>query len=161
MIKINKKNYGYSVLELLFYIAFFSVLSLLVINAMITMARSFKETTLQAELVQSGSIMERMSREIRQASDIISISATDLVLDVGASKTMEFKFINPDIQLWDTGINIGNINSPNIVVTNITFTQIDTTKGKAVKIVLTIKPTNDPSGNTKDFYNTIVLRGDY
>jgi len=170
MIKIFYKNKkenglptqaGYSVLELLFYIAFFSVLSSLVINAMITMARSFKETTIQAQLVQSGNIMERMSREIRQASGIVSISANDLVLDMGASKTMEFKFVDPNIQFWDTGSNIGNINSPNIVVTNITFTQIDTVKGKAVKIVLTVKPTNDPSGNTQDFYDTIVLRGSY
>ena len=161
MMKINKKNYGYAVLELLFYIAFFSVLSSLVINAMITMARSFKETTIQAELVQSGNIMERMSREIRQASGIVSISATDLVLDVGASKTMEFKFISPNIQLWDNGSDIGNLNSPNIVVTNITFTQIDTAKGKAVKIVLTLKSANDSSGNTQDFYDTIVLRGSY
>lgn len=166
MIKINKKKHGYAVLELLFYIAFFSVLSSLVINAMITMARSFKETTIQAELVQSGSIMERMSREIRQAYDIDATStSTDLKLNTkdsgGANKIMEFKFISPNIQLWDAGINIGNLNTPNIIITALTFTQINTIKGKAVKIVLTVKPTNDPSGNTQDFYNTIVLRGSY
>ncbi|MDD5720882.1 MAG: hypothetical protein PHT16_00315 [Candidatus Pacebacteria bacterium] len=152
---------GYGVLELLFYIAFFSVLSSLVINAMITMARSFKETTIQAELVQSGSIMERMSREIRQANGIISIGTNDLVLDAGSGKTTEFKFISPNIQLWDTGSNIGNLNSPNTTVTALAFTQINTTKGKAVKIVLTLKSANDTSGNTQDFYDTIVLRGSY
>lgn len=166
MIRIYKKNYGHAVLELLFYITFFSVLSSLVINAMITMARSFKETTMQAELVQSGNIMERISREIRQAYDIDAEStSTDLKLntkdDGGVDKTIEFKFVDPNIQLWDNGSNIGNLNTPNIIVTALTFTQITTTKGKAVRIVLTLKSTNDTSGNTKDFYNTIVLRGNY
>lgn len=166
MIKISKTKNGYAILELLFYIAFFSVLSLVVINAMITMSKSFKETTIQAELVQSGTIMERMSREIRQASDISSISANDLVLNTGVNKKVEFKFISdePDIQLWEnSGSNIftGNLNTPNIIVTALTFTQIITTKGKAVKILLTVKSTNDVSGRTQNFYDTIVLRGIY
>lgn len=163
---ISKKNQGYAILELLFYITFFATLSLVVINAMITMSRSFRETAIQAQLVRSGSIMERMSREIRQATDINSISANDLVLNTGANKTIEFKFISdePDVQLWEnSGSNIftGNLNTPNIIVTAITFTQIITTKGKAVKILLTVKSTNDVSGRTQDFYDTIVLRGSY
>ena len=156
MIKINKQKNGYAVLELLFYIAFFTVLSSVVINAMITMTRSFKETTIQAELVQSGNIIERMSREIRQASDITSISSTDLKLNA-----VEFKLSGSDIQLFENDIFVGNLNTPNIIVTALAFTQITTAKGKAVKIELTLKSANDTSDNTKDFYDTIVLRGNY
>src|SRR3989338_8033873 len=72
---------GYAILELLFYITFFSILSLVVINAMITMTKSFRETAIQAELIESGSIMERMEREIRQALSINSIVANDLKLN--------------------------------------------------------------------------------
>jgi len=169
---IIKKNHGlpaqtgYIVLELLFYIAFFSVLSLVVINAMIIMARSFKETTIQAELVQSGYIMEKISREIRQAYDIDATStSTDLKLNTkdndGVNKIIEFKFVDSNIQLWDAGSNIGNLNTPNIAITGITFTQITTAKGKAVRIVLTLRSINNLSGNTEDFYNTVVLRGSY
>ena len=156
---------GYAVLELLFYITFFSILSLVVINAMLTMARSFKETAIQVELVQSGTIMERMSREIRAANGISSISATDLTLNtkdsVGANKIVEFKFISPDVQFWDTGSNVGNLNAPNIIVTGLVFTQIITAKGKAVKIVLSIVSADDTLGRTYDFYDTVVLRGSY
>lgn len=166
IIKKNKKKNGYALLELLFYISLFAILTIVVIDAMITMARSFKETTIQAELVQSGTIMERMSREIRQANDISSISANDLVLNTGVNKTVEFKFISdePDVQLWEnSGSNIftGNLNTPNIIVTALNFTQIITTKGKAVKILLTVKSTNDVSGRTQNFYDTVVLRGSY
>ena len=151
---------GYAILELLFYIALFSILSLVVIEAMITMAQSFKETAIQAELAQSGTIMERMSREIRQANNISSISATDLVLNIG-SGTSEFKFISSNIQFWQNGSSVGNLNSLNIVVTGLTFTQIITTKGKAVKIALSVRSSNDSAARIFDFYDTIVLRGAY
>lgn len=167
MIKINKKNkQGYAILELLFYISFFAVISLVVINAMITMARSFKQTSIQAELIQSGNIIERMSREIRQAYDIdMTSTSTNLKLNTkdggGIDKIIEFKFISPDIQFWDAGINIGNLNIPNITVSDVAFTQIITAKGKAVEIVLTVKSNNDATGNTQNFYDTIILRGAY
>ena len=168
MMKIikKKKDGGYAVLELLFYISFFGVLSLLAINAMITMARSFKETTIQAEFVQSGAIMERMSREIKQAYDIdVTSTATDLKLNVkdsaGVSKIVELKLVSPNIELWDAGANIGNLNPPNITVTSLAFTQITALEGKSVKIVLSVRSNNDTQARVQDFRNTVVLRGSY
>jgi len=164
MIKNKKKN-GYALLELIFYISLFVILSTVVINAMFTMAKSFKETALQAEWMQGGTIMERISREIRQAYDINSISPSDLKLNTkdiyGSNKIVEFLLSSSNVQLLENNIFIGNLNTPKIVVTGITFTQITTAKGKAVKIILTIKSANDTLGRTQDFYDTIVLRGDY
>jgi len=156
MIKIIKKRNGYAILELIFYIAFFSILAMVIINAMIAMARSFRESSVQSEFVQSGIIMERMSREIRASSSIVSISATDLKLNA-----VEFKLSGSNIQLLENDILTGNLNTPNITVTALAFTQITTTKGKAVKIVLTIKSANDTLARPQNFYDTIVLRGDY
>ncbi|MFA5791955.1 MAG: hypothetical protein WC884_02870 [Candidatus Paceibacterota bacterium] len=168
MIKVgkNKKNKcGYAILELLFYISFFAVLSLVVITSMITMARSFKETSIQAELVQSGNIMERISREIRASYDINTISANNLKLNIkdsdGVNKTVEFLLSNSDVQLLENDIFIGNLNAPNILISGLVFTQINTTKGKAVKIVFIVQSVNDALNRTQNFYNTIVLRGDY
>lgn len=165
MIKISQQKSGYAILELLFYIIFFSILSLVVINAMVTMTRSFRETAIQAELVQSGVIMERISREIRASYDISSISASDLNLntkdDAGANKTVEFLLSGSNIQFLENSVLTGNLNTPNIVVTGLTFTQVTTVKGKAVKILLTVKSNNDKLNRTQDFYDTVVLRGDY
>ncbi|MFH1200879.1 MAG: hypothetical protein V1484_00925 [bacterium] len=160
-----KRNHGYAILELLFYIAFFFILSLVVINAMVTMTKSFKETAIQAELVQSGTIMERISREIKVASDINSITVSDLVLQTkdqsGADKTLEFLLFGSDVQLLENNVLIGNLNIPNIIITDLNFIQIITAKGKAVKILLTLKHSNDTSSRFVDFYNTVVLRGSY
>jgi hypothetical protein len=163
--KALSSKHGYAILELLFYIAFFAVLSFVVISAMMTMANSFKETTIQEQLIQSGTIMERISREIRSASDIVSISSNDLLLSTkdanGADKTVEFKFVDPNVQLWEAGANTGNLNSPNIIVTSLAFSQIITAKGKAVRIILTVKSANDALGRMQDFYDTVVPRGSY
>lgn len=161
----NKTKQGYTILELLFYIAFFSVLSLVVINAMIAMSSSFKETAIHSRLAQGGNIMERISREIRSSVNINSISATDLVLDskdeAGVSKTVEFLLNGSDIQLLENGVLIGNLNNPNLLVTNLSFTQIDTNKSKAVKISFSIRAVDDLSLRVEDFYDTVVLRGIY
>ena len=160
----NKKEQGFAILELLFYIAFLAVLSLLVINAMMTMSRSFKETSIQGELTQSGTIMERISREIRQANDINLIDAHSLILNTGVNETIEFKFVNPDIELWEnngSNVFIGNLNSPNIEITSLTFTPITTAKSKSIKVALSLHSNNDSLARNQDFYNTIVLRGSY
>ncbi|MEO5635260.1 MAG: type II secretion system protein [Candidatus Paceibacterota bacterium] len=160
----NKKR-GYAMLELLFYISIFAIISLVSINAMVIMTKSFRETAIQGEFVESASIMERISREIRGSYGINFISGTDLVLNTkdvaGANKTEEFVLSGHDIRFLENGTLTGNLNTPNIYVTALTFTQITTTTGKAVKVVLTVKSTNDALGRTENFYDTIVLRDSY
>lgn len=167
MIKIfnrNKTKNGYAVLELIFYVVFFAVLSLVVIDAMITMAKSFKETSIQAEFIRSGNILERISREIRQANSIDATStSTDLKLNTtsGADTKIEFKLSGSNLQLIENNVLTGNLNTPDITITALAFTQITTAKSKAVRIILTIKSANDILGRTQDFNDTVVLRGSY
>ncbi len=163
--KIKNSSRGYSVLELLFYVSFFAVFSLLVIQAMVTMAKSFREASIQSELAQGGVIMERITREIRQAYGINSISASGLKLDTtdanDVNKTVEFLLSGSNVQFLENDVLTGNLNGANIVVTGLTFTEITTVKGKAVKVTLTIRSGNDSLARLQNFYNTIVLRGGY
>lgn len=166
MIKhFQKRNSGYVLIETLFYIALFSILSLAVIGAMITMTKAFKETTIKAELMKGSNIMETISREVRQADSINSISANSLKLntkdDAGVDKTVEFLLSGSNIQLLENDILIGNLNTPNILVDALSFTEITTAKSKAVKIFLTIRSSHDSQNRAEDFYDTINLRGSY
>lgn len=156
---------GYALLELLFYVAFFTVLILVVINAIITMTRSFRENTIQNEWIQNGVSMERISREIKQAYSINSISVSSLKLNTkdsgGANKTAEFLLSGTDIQFLENDILTGNLNTPNISITDLIFTQINTAKGVAVKVSLSFKSKNDIQNRVQNFYDSIVLRGSY
>jgi Tfp pilus assembly protein PilE len=165
MIKINLKNKGYTLVELLFYIAIFTSLSLVVINSMFVMAKSFKETTIQAELAKGGLIMERISREVRQATSINTISTTDLKInttdDAGTITTIEFLASGTNVQIFENDVLVGDLNSSNIKVSGLTFTRIDTAKSSAVKISFSVASTNDSQNRTLDFYDTVVFRGSY
>jgi hypothetical protein len=161
--KINSA--GYAILETIFYICLFAILSIAVINAMITMAKSFKETTIQAELMRGTNIMERISREARNSYSINSITSSSLKLNTkdseGINKTVEFSLSGGNVRFLENDVFTGNLNGDNINVTGLTFTQINTTKGVAVKISLTIRSNHDLQNRDEIFYDTVVLRGDY
>lgn len=161
----HRQNRGYTLVETLFYLLLFIVLALPVLNAIITMARAFRETTVQTELGEGGSIMERLSRETRKASNLTLLSASDLKLDTtddaGVAKTVEFQLNGSNIRLLENNSLTGNLNTPNITVSSLTFTSITTPSGKAVKIYLVITSNNDKLARTAEFYDSIGLRGSY
>ncbi len=156
---------GYSLIELLFYVSFFAIFVLVTINAMIIMTRSFRETTHFSQLIQSGSMVERMVREIRQASGVTIISATsiriDTLDDAGLAKTEEFTLSGSNLEFYENGISSGNLNSPNITLTALSFSGVTTARGSAVKVSLSIRSTDDSLSRVYNFYDTVVLRGNY
>ena len=165
MDKNIKNQRGYATVELLFYIALFAVLALAVINGMLMMTRAFREVSVQSELLQSGNVMEKISREIKQAMSINTITGSSLTLNTkdssGANKTVQFNLSGSDLQFLENTVLTGNLNNPNISVSNLSFAEITTTQGKAVKVSFSVLSTNDKLNRSKNFYNTIVLRGNY
>jgi type II secretory pathway pseudopilin PulG len=160
-INLNKKN-GYTLLETLFYISIFAILSIAVIDSLITMSRSFKETTTQAELMQGGDIMEKISREIRQAQSITSITgSSDLKITNTDGSQSEFLLSNENVAFSENNVFVDNLNDSNIEVTSLIFTQVNTIQGEAVKISLSVESKDDLSNRTENFYDTVVLRGQY
>jgi competence protein ComGC len=163
--KIKNSEQGSSLIELVFYISIFVILVLVTINAILVMTKSFRETTIQATLESGGAVMERLSREIKQASSITSLSSSDLVLATkdqdGNNENVEFVLSGSDINFLQNGVSTGALNSPNLEISNLSFTQITTAKGTAIKIFFTVEATSDTLNRTVDFYNTVVLRGDY
>ncbi|OIO29940.1 hypothetical protein COX93_00325 [Candidatus Nomurabacteria bacterium CG_4_10_14_0_2_um_filter_30_12] len=167
IVKLKIKNWkgGYVLLETVFYILLFAILSIAVIDSLITMTKAFKETMIQSELMQGGNVMERISREVRQAYGINLITANSLKINTkdsdGVNKTVEFLLSGADIRLLENDVFTGNLNTSNVTITDINFTQINTLKGTAVKIFLTVKSNYDLQNRNETFYDTVVLRGDY
>ena len=163
--QIQKVKGGYTLVEILFYIALFSVLTLAIIDSFVTMTKAFKEISIQSDLVQSSLAVERMSREIRQAYGINSITTSDLKLnskdEADNNKTVRFVLSGTNIQLYENDVLTGNLNTPNIQVVNLSFTQITTVNGNAIKISLSVKSGRDMTNRVENFYNTVLLRGDY
>ena len=165
MNKLQNKN-GYSVIEIIIYLAIFTAISLLVINLFIVILSSFNTTNMNRTLLESGTIsMERMSREIRQAKSIdVSSSSDTLILNSIDSfeNTILVRFIKENEQLiLDKNDSQDNLLGHNIFITNLVFNYINTTESQAVKIEMTLLYSDSKNIKSENFYNTVILRGGY
>jgi hypothetical protein len=163
----DKKHRGYSIVEILVYLAIFTALSILVINSFIVILSSFNFTNMNRKLLEAGAVsMERVSREIRQA-ELIDINTTSdtLILDSHDSggNDMEIKFINEngEFNLYKDDSLEGNLLGESLSLTNLVFRTITTTESQAVKIEMTIKYEEGKNIKSENFYNTVILRGGY
>ena len=115
--------------------------------------------------------MERISREIKKACDVINPttnnpgSSLELSIKNGATTTItKFSLNGDNIEIYENGslTSTGPLNSPKIKIagiTGLTFTQLTTiaTAPKAIKIYLEIQSMDNALIKAK-FYNTIFLR---
>lgn len=160
MNKINKKN-GYSIVEILVYLAIFTSVSILVINLFIVILSSLNNTIVTRKIIESGQIsMDRMSREIRQAQSI-DISSTSSSLVLTGTNTINFKKENNALNLYKNSSLEGNLLGEDVSVTSLVFRPISTVESRAVKIEMTVEYSKGSYVRSENFYNTIVLRGGY
>ncbi len=166
---MKKANYskGYSVVELVIYITLFVLISVVVIQSLIYVMKTYASARSFRTLQQNGElVMERLTREIRQSDSVsiggsvfgsspgtLTVSGTD---SGGAPYTDVFSVVNGVSQLSVNG-SVSNLSSGEVTVSNLTFWNVATTGSEAIKIKLTLTTTNIPV-ITKSFYTTVVLR---
>ncbi len=164
----NKK--GFSLIEIIIYLAIFTMISLLVINSLLIVISSF--TTIQTNkiLLEAGmNSMERVSRDIRQSDsiDLINSNFSGGVLqlnttnDSGLPATVKFSDENSKLDLYEDNILSGNLLGPDVLLDKLTFRRINTKESEAVKIEMTIHNINSTLSKKVNFYDTITLRGSY
>lgn len=167
-IKLNKKK-GISLIEIIIYIAIFSMISILVMNSFIVVLSSFSAVRVNHDLLNSGNnTMEKISREIRQAknvdlvnsvfnsnSSILTLTAVDGI------STVKFIKEGGDLNYYRNGVLVGNLLVEKVSLNAFRLTHIVTTKGEAVVIEITVQSIRGKINKTEKFYNTVVVRGSY
>lgn len=168
----SKKNLGgFTLVEMIIYIAFFSLLSTLAVESTLLVMRSFYSLRLTQSVNESATVaLERLSREVRNAYDFDTTQSTfnaspgRLMLQTkdvnGANTTMEFYMDAANqLRLREGGVDRGALVVKGVVVTNLVFRPITTTKSKAIKIEATLQDSRAALAQIVKFYDTIVLRG--
>lgn len=162
---------GFTLVEMIIYIAFFAMLSILAIEGTIVVMKSFYTLRLNQSVNESATVaMERMSREIRNAYDVDTAQSTlgtnpgRLTLKTkdsfGANTTIEFYVDGANqLNLKVGGIDNGSLLTKTVTLTNLVFRSITTPNSKAIKIEATLRDSRSTSAQTSKFYDTIVLRG--
>lgn len=167
------RNKGYTLVEMVLYIAFFSIITVAMIQGLMTAMSTYSTTRAYRQVALDGNLaMERIVREMRQATSIndgastfganpgiLYLNSTDTN---GNPKTVRFWVDTSTNQINVTEDNVltGGVTSGVTLIDNLVFTKITLPTGVAVKIEMTVRSTWGVDITAK-YYNTVIMRGAY
>lgn len=160
----NNRNRGYSLLELIIYIALFAVISVLLVRSLVTVMKTYAKAQNYRRLQNNGElVMERITREVRASKSIASGvyttnpgSLTLLQDNEGVPQTVGFSVSDASVQVSVDG-STAPLSTTQVAVTNLIFRTVTTTQGAGIKTELTVTTTSAPIITAK-FYSTTLLR---
>lgn len=165
--KINKK--GFSIMEMLIYLAILALM-LWVIGSILNSMIQTERVAGSSKVVENAAIfgLERMVREIRDASAVEASSVLDLNPGVlvlsgtdsnGVAKTVEFFLDLGALHIKENGIDKGALTESKAIVTNLVFSVFSNPNSKSVKTVMTVESGTSTTYKKDTFYSTTILRG--
>jgi len=164
---------GFSLIEVLVYIAVMVIVLLIVVNTALLMTKAYQEMRLSVNMNNSAvSILERMSREARWSS---SINTTDSILNNnsgllvlnridGSEVTTEIRFYieNGSLVIKEGLSDAVALNAPGKVFVDKFFvTRIDSGISEMVKIEIELRGMLKDRIKMETFYDSIILRESY
>jgi type II secretory pathway pseudopilin PulG len=165
---------GFSLIEIVIYVAILATLSVLVVSAIVIMFTAFAKAKLSQRTALDGqTALERLTREIRlglsvnDAESILGTSPSKLVLNSVKSPTdsapalKQFFVSDNRLVLRENSDPIIFLTSPKSAVSQFLISKISTAESEAVKISLTIEAKRGSAESSRLFYNTVILRGSY
>lgn len=162
-----KKQKGFSLLEMLIYVAILAFLMVTVVATLITMTRSYSILKVSKNLNHAAIVsLERMTREIRGASSVVVGQSTldaspgRLYLQVGTDTT-EFYLDAGMLKVNVNGVYQGPLTTADVAINSLIFTLSTTTESEAIKIDLMMESGVNERHKREQFQSTVVLRGSY
>lgn len=161
------KQSGYSLLELVIYIALFALLSIVLIRSLITVMKTYATASQYRTLQNNGEIiMERITRETRLGSlittsacptnsDSVTITQKD---DSGNSQTVSFALSSGQLNLTDTDGTTALLSNAQVSVQAANFCTFSTAVGTGMKVFVSLATTATPMIQA-NFYSTVLIRG--
>lgn len=168
----KKLERGFTLVEMLVYVAMLAILSVLAIQTTLSMTRAFADLRVSRDLNSSATaLFERITRDVRGAYDVDEAQSTlganpgRLMLGTkdaaGANTTIEYYVENGLVKISEGGVAQGAIMTTSTSVTSFVVREISNLNTDAVKVEATITATRGDITKTRNFYTTVVLRGTY
>lgn len=160
---------GFTLVEMLIYTAILAGISILVVQGMYVVTKSFTALRVSRDINSSGTILlERLTREIRSAYDVDTTSSTlgsspgRLTLNTkdssGSNTTVEFYVEDNMVKIKEGGVAQGAVTTANTEVTNFVLREIVGANSKAIKVEVTLSETRAGTTQARNFYSTVLLR---
>lgn len=166
------KESGYTIIELLVYIAVLAFMMMIIVSSLIGISQVYRQVRI-VEVLNSNAntAVETIAREIRtaisvdtgastldSASGVLKLNSRTLA---GDTKTVTFSLSSGRVEMSENAVSLGPITSVNATVSELYFEHIDTGVSEAVKYYATVNVGSGDYARSETFYNTIVLKGSY
>jgi len=165
--KAYNSQKGFSLLEMLIYVSILSLLLVVVIGVLTSVARSYDTLKISKTLNHAAIVsLERITREVRNASgvqtgqSIFGSSPGRLYLSSGVD-TVDFYISEGMLMINKNGAFEGPLTSPDVSIIDLVFNYSTTTRSEFVTVNMTLQSGTSTKMRTEKFYSTIVLRGSY
>lgn len=169
MNKTNHTSKGFSILEMVVYIAILVLMLGVIMNVTVSVVRSHRAIKASKNVENSAIIsLERITREVRQADSINILSSTfnsspgRLVLD-GVDindnpRTVEFYLDSNAIFLKENGVNLGPLSQPEARVESLIFSLYSDYDSMGVRIEAIIESGTSTYYRSNNFYSSATIR---
>lgn len=162
--KSLKLQSGYSIIEIIIYIAVFAVVTIVVINAFLVLVSFFSQTRTNHSLLQNGnSALAIISKEIHASKSVRDGTSTfgtspgvldlDSIDENNNTQIIKFSVSNGALNLSKDGTVVDTVLSPNVKVTTLIFRKTTTDKGVAIKTEMSLQDSKDKNAIIETFYN--------
>ena len=166
-----RQKSGLSLIEVVIYVAILGFILVLVFDTVLAVSRAVTEVRMEKKIVTSGTlVLERLSREVRDSTDIVADSS---IFDVDAGQLttrredpigtftpVTFALASHDRLRLTKGATSELLTPASVRVSKLLFRSISTPNGEGVKVELELSATTSAT-TTYKFYSTIILRETY
>ena len=169
----QKKNKGFSLIEVIVYFSILTVISVLVVGNIFSLFKSYNTVRANQEIEYNAiNILDKLTRDTRDAAFVntsdssFSVAQGAVSLNIAsttdstASNTAKFYLTGGKLKYKKDGVDFGNLSTNNVTVSNFKIYYISATSTEAIKVELgiDITPHLNSTTITKNFYTTIQLR---
>ena len=167
-----KKNKGFSMAEILVYITIMTVVMLVIINIVMVVSKSLKQSS-EYDSIKNSAIsgLEKITKEVKVATSIdldhsvFNSSNGVLILNSkdgnSVSRVTKFYLDSTLVKVDIDGTYLNTITYSDTKVLSLVFVPISTENSQAVKIEMVVVGGDENSQISEKFYSTVVLRNSY
>lgn len=167
MIRDSKNRKGFTLIEVLVYIAVLILAVLVMVSLFLSLSTVLSRNQVERELSQTAQVtLEKMVRDIRAAATADTTVANQLTLQtIGGATTTQFALSGNSVVMNLNGTNLGTLTSNTVSVDDLVFTKYETLGAELetilVRVALTLSVSTKAASTTQTYYTSAVLRGSY
>jgi len=162
----SKYHKGFTLLEMVIYIAILTLIAVVVVNTVLSLAVSFNSLRATRDINNAAMVsLERMGRDIRGATGIDTGGSSfgshpGTLLLIGAIET-EFYLDDGVIKVREDDVEAGALTREAATTTNLVFYHISASPYSGIRIEMTLESTRGTITKTKSFSSFVALRSSY